>query len=252
MSRLSAVIITYNEERNIRRCLESLQGIADEILVVDSYSSDQTEVICREFDVRFIQNIFAGHIEQKNFAMKQAKYDLILSLDADEALSPELQQSIRSITDRSGDTAYSFNRLTNYCRKWIHHCGWYPDTKTRLWDRRRGKWGGTNPHDKVILHDDVDVSRLNGDLYHYSFYTVEEHMRQIDYFTDISSKAAYENGKWSNVLKLIVKPAFKFFRDYILKLGILDGYYGFIICKNSTYAKYLKYKKLMDLQNQSD
>jgi glycosyltransferase involved in cell wall biosynthesis len=248
VNRISAVIITFNEEKNLGRCLQSLDGIADEIIVVDSYSTDRTEAICKEYGVTFLQNPFKGHIEQKNFAVQRANFDHVLSLDADEALDEPLRRSILQVKADFRYDAYSFNRLTNYCGRWIRHCGWYPDTKVRLIDKHKGHWGGVNPHDRIIMQKGSSLQHLKGDLLHYSFYTVEEHMRQIDYFTDISSKAAYERGQGSNYLKLIIKPLFKFFRDYIIKLGFLDGYYGFIICKNSTYAKYLKYKKLMNLQ----
>src|SRR5690606_22589165 len=127
------------------------------------------------------------------------------------------------------------------------HCGWYPDKKTRLWNKNKGKWGGVNPHDKVIMQPQTTTQHINEDILHYSFNSIDEHLKQIAYFTDISSKAAFEKGIKSNDFKIVYKTAFKFFRDYILKLGILDGKYGFIICKNSAYAKYLKYSKLKHL-----
>jgi len=140
--KISAVIITFNEEKNIGRCLDSLQKVADEIVVVDSCSNDKTCEICEKYGVRFIQNRFKGHIEQKNFAMQQAEYDWVLSLDADEVLSLELTDSILKVKKDWVIDGYAFNRLTNYCGTWIRHCGWYPDTKLRLWDKRRGRWGG--------------------------------------------------------------------------------------------------------------
>lgn len=140
--KLSAVIITYNEEDNIERCLESLEKTADEILVVDSFSSDRTAEICKSKGVEFIQHSFEGHIEQKNYALSRASNDYVLSLDADEALSDKLIQSIRAAKQNWSTNGYSVNRLTNYCGKWIRHCGWYPDKKIRLWDKRKGTWGG--------------------------------------------------------------------------------------------------------------
>lgn len=244
---LSAVIITYNEERNIARCLDSLVAIADEIIVVDSFSTDQTEDICKERGVTFLQHAFGGHIEQKNYAMAQASHDHILSLDADEALTPTLRKSILAIKEGLGDEAYSFNRLTSYCGHWVRHCGWYPDKKLRIWNRKHGRWGGANPHDKLIVDEGISVIHLSGDLEHWSFYTIDQHMDQIHYFTDISSKAAFDIGRRSSILKMLYKPGFKFFQSYFLKLGFLDGYYGLVICVNSTYAKYLKYKKLYRL-----
>lgn len=244
---LSVVIITFNEEKNISRCIESVLPIADEIVVVDSYSTDRTQEICLSYGVRFLQHPFVGHIEQKNYALRQAQYDYVLSLDADEALSESLLSAIQGIKHQFNFDGYIFNRKTNFCGKWVSYCGWYPDKKLRLWDRNKGSWGGTNPHDKVILLKGATVKQIPYDILHYSFNTIDEHFKQIEYFTDISSKAAYQRGQTSSSLKIWGKSIFKFFRDYFLKLGFLDGKTGFIICKNSAYAKYLKYSKLRDL-----
>ena len=244
---LSVVIITYNEEKNIGRCLGSVINIADDIVVVDSYSTDKTKQICIEKNARFVEHKFDGHIEQKNWAVTQAKHQHVLSLDADEALTPELQREIAKIKNNCKADGYSFNRLTNFCGSWIKHCGWYPDKKLRLWDTTKGKWGGDNPHDKVIMEKETSIKHINSDILHYSFYTIEQHLKQIDYFTDISSKAAFDKGKSSNGFKIFYKSTFKFFRDYFLKLGFLDGYHGYVVCKNSAYAKRLKYSKLRTL-----
>jgi glycosyltransferase involved in cell wall biosynthesis len=245
---LSAVIITFNEEKNIGRCIDSLAGIADDIVIVDSFSTDKTEEICRSKGVRFVQHVFEGHIQQKNWAITQATHKHILSLDADEALDEILKKSILDIKQNWKKEGYYMNRLTNYCGKWIKHCGWYPDKKLRLWDSTKGHWTGINPHDKYELHSgDAHTAHLKGDILHYSFYTVEQHLKQVDYFTNISSKALFEKGKKANGLQLLINPAVKFFRDYIFKLGFLDGYYGFIVCKISAKATYLKYAKLKAL-----
>lgn len=247
---ISAVIITWNEQRNIQRCLESLEGVVEEIVVVDSFSTDDTEKICRAHNVRFIQNPFHGHIEQKNFAMSQVSYDYVLSLDADEALSQELRRSILKIKNQPGqpEKAYEMNRLTNYCGRWIHHCGWYPDRKVRFWNRKSGKWGGINPHDKVILRQGIKPSRLKGDLLHYSFYSIDEHVNQINKFTTISAEALYgKRGKYLVWTKMMVSPLVRFLRDYIFKQGFRDGIYGFVICKNAAYSRFLRYAKLYTL-----
>ena len=139
------------------------------------------------------------------------------------------------------------NRLTNYCGKWIRHCGWYPDKKLRLWDIGKGKWGGTNPHDKFEMDTTAQIGKLEGDILHYSFYTIEEHKKQIHYFTDISSKALFKKGKRSNLIKQLIHPMAKFVKGYIIHKGFLDGKYGFIICRLSAYANYLKYTKLRKL-----
>ncbi len=247
--KLSVVIITYNEEQNIARCLDSVTEIADEIVVVDSFSTDKTEEICRQYKVKFIKNPFEGHIEQKNFAITQASYPHILSLDADEALSKTLKKSIQSAKEHFDADGFTMNRLSSYCGKWIRHGRWYPDRKLRLWDSRKGTWQGQNPHDTFKLVNGSKTKQLKGDLLHYTFHTISQHTLQIHKFTDLSAKAAYENGKRSNLLKIMVKPAFKFFADYIIKGGFLDGYYGFII---AIFGSYYKFMHLVKLKNWGD
>ena len=245
--KLSVVIITYNEEKNITRCLDSVKGLADEVIVVDSFSSDETKNICLSKQVNFIQNNFKGHIEQKNFALDHASHDYVLSLDADEALSDRLRNSILKVKENCAYDAYCFHRLTNYCGTWIKHCGWYPDTKVRLWNKNKGSWGGQNPHDKVILQANVSIQKLKGNLLHYSYHTFREHISQIQSFTDISAREAFKNGKKSSIAMVILKPILKFFQSYFLKLGFLDGFYGFVVCINASYTKFLKYLKLYEL-----
>lgn len=247
---LSAVVITYNEERNIERCLASLQGVADEIVVVDSFSTDATEEICRKFNVRFIANRFDGHIEQKNFAAGQASFDHVLSLDADEALSDTLKQSILAVKENWKHDAYVMNRLTNYCGQWIRYCGWYPDTKNRLWDRRKGRWGGTNPHDRWELDNPSQEGKLAGDLLHYSYYTISQHIKQIEFFTEIAAKEEARRGKNPSIIKLMLGPGIKFFKSFVLKRGFLDGYYGYVICRLSAQAAFIKYVKTRSYYSQ--
>ena len=246
--RVSAVIITFNEETNIGRCLDSLNGVVDEIVVVDSFSTDKTEDVCNDNGAVFIRHPFEGHIEQKNYAMSQASYDHILSLDADEALSDELKKSILSAKNSWNYDGYSFNRLTNYCGKWIRYCGWYPDRKLRLWDRRKGSWGGVNPHDRVMMGRNSSVTHLVGDLFHYSYDSIGDNISQINKFSDIAARAAYEKGRNSNfLLDICLNPPFTFLKKYFIKLGILDGYYGFVISIISAFGKFLKYVKLREL-----
>lgn len=247
MVKLSVVIITFNEERNIGRCLDSVLNLADEIVVVDSYSTDKTREICNQYGVRFLEHKFDGHIEQKNFAVKQASYPHVLSLDADEALSAELQKSIQEIKNNWAADGYWCNRLTNYCGKWIRFSGWYPDKKLRLWDSRKGEWKGVNPHDKYILQAGTRESSIKGDILHYSFYSISDHIRQVNYFTDIAAKALLERGKKVSLFKILLAPLFKFIRDYFFKLGFLDGFYGFVIVIISAHATFLKYVKLRSL-----
>ena len=248
MPKLSVVVITFNEERNIGRCIESVRDVADEIVVVDSFSTDKTREICEKSGVKFIEHAFEGHIQQKNFAITQAKYPHQLSLDADEALSGELKSEILKIKNDWQYDGYRMNRLTNYCGKWIHHCGWYPDTKLRLYDSTKGVWGGVNPHDKFELNPGSKVGFLKGDILHYSYYTVEEHIRQAVKFSTIAAKELVSLGKTVSYFQIIVNPVAKFIRNYILRLGFLDGFYGFIICRIAAHETFQKYSKARQIK----
>jgi len=243
-SKLSAVIITFNEERNIQRCIESLLPVADEIIIVDSFSTDRTEEICKLYGIKFFQNVFEGHIEQKNIALLKANHEWILSVDADEALSETLQKAITKSLEAPQFDAYSMNRLTNYCGKWVKYCGWYPDTKVRLVKKSKAYWTGTNPHDKLELKEKSQVGSLQGDLLHYSYYTKEDHFKQIEYFGIISAKELFLKGKKISVILLYLKVATQFFKSYLVKLGFLDGKTGWHISSRSAYATLRKYQIL--------
>lgn len=248
MIKLTVAIITYNEENNIGRCISSVLPIADEVLVVDSFSTDKTESIATSLGARFVKNPFVGHIEQKNYARELALHDYVLSLDADEALSPELLEQIKLVKKNWSKDGYRFNRLTNYNGHWVRHSGWYPDTKLRLIKKNKAHWGGENPHDILLMNNKTEVGFLKGDLLHYSYASIAAHVIQTDKFTTIAARAAFKQGKKSSLFKIVTRPAFKFLRDYFFKRGFLDGRYGFIICCiNSLYAL-LKYAKLHELQ----
>jgi glycosyltransferase involved in cell wall biosynthesis len=244
---ISAVIITLNEERNIERCLRSLSGVVDEIVVIDSFSKDKTEEICRAYHARFIQQSFLGHIQQKNFAIDQASCEWILSLDADEALSEELRNSILTVKSTASIDGYRMNRLTNYCGHWVKHCGWYPDTKLRLVKKNNARWKGVNPHDRLEMNANEETGWLSGDLLHYSYYTKEDHLRQIEYFGDIAARELYQQGGKSSWVKIILKTIAQFIKSFVIKRGFLDGKTGFVISRLSAFATFRKYIKLKNL-----
>ena len=245
MRPISVVIISFNEEKNIERCLKSVISVADEIVVVDSFSKDKTKEICLSFGVKFVEHAFEGHIQQKNWAITQASHTWILSLDADEALDDELKKSILEAKKSGDKDGYYMNRLTNYCGHWVRFCGWYPDRKLRLWDSTKGKWTGINPHDKYEMFTGDSVTGwLKGNILHYSYYSIDDHYKQVEYFTTIASKAYFANGKKAPVYKLFLNPLAKFINHFFLKLGFLDGISGYRISRISAYATYLKYKKL--------
>ena len=248
MTPISVVIITFNEEQNIERCIDSIKNIADDIVVVDSFSTDRTAEIAELKGARVIKNKFVGHIEQKNFAITQAKFPHILSIDADEFPDEELLSEIKKTKENFIADGYSFNRLNNYCGKWIRHGAWYPDIKLRFWDSRNGKWQGINPHDKYTMDPNSTTIHLKGNLLHYSYKSIEEHINKTDYFSTIAAKAYFENGKKSSFFKIVFNPISRFFRDYFFRLGLLDGKLGFIIAWINASEVRLKYKKLLQLQ----
>lgn len=246
MPQLSVVIITFNEEKNIGRCLESIQGIADDVVILDSFSTDATESISKKYNVNFISRKWEGYSASKNFANSQAKHDWVLSLDADEELSEELKKSILKAKEGNELKTYKFHRLTNYCGSWVKHCGWYPDTKIRIFDRRITKWEGII-HEKLVIDSKQEAILLTGDLLHYSYYSLEQHLQQTEKFSSLAAQNMFEKGKKASALKMYLSPVVKFISDYIIKLGILDGAAGFTICKISAYHSFLKYKKLRAL-----
>lgn len=246
MNKISAVIITFNEERNIARCLDSLKGIADEVLVLDSFSTDKTEDICRQKGAVFIKHQWLGYAGSKNIANEKASNEWILSIDADEALSHELSLSILKIKNQLSDKFYSFNRLTNYCGTWIRHSGWYPDRKIRIFNKKRAHWEGLL-HEKLIFSGKITVEQLEGDLFHYSYYTIEDHKKQIDKYSSLAANELKENGKSAGLIKEYLLPVVKFIETYLLKKGFLDGRAGFKISVMTATATRLKYQKLKKL-----
>jgi glycosyltransferase involved in cell wall biosynthesis len=247
MLKLSGVVITYNEERKIRACLSSLVNVVDEIVIVDSFSTDNTKAICKEFNVKFIQQEFLGYIEQKNFALKQASNDYIISLDGDESLSETLQKSIKYLKNNWTFDGYYCNRFNNFCGQWIKYSDWYPNRKLRVFDRRKGHWAGINPHDNFQLIPNTKTSRLKGDILHNTYQSYSEFNQKTEYFSTIAAKAYYDKGQTASFLKVIWNPTWAFFKAYFLRLGFLDGFNGFVICAQTANITFLKYAKLREL-----
>jgi glycosyltransferase involved in cell wall biosynthesis len=244
---LSIVIITFNEAGNIHRCIDSVRGLGSEVLVVDSGSTDGTPALAQEAGATVLNQPFLGYIEQKNFATSKAKFDWVLSLDADEALTPELSFEIRETLKNPLCKGYSMPRLTNYCGHWVRHSGWYPDRKLRLYDRRHGTWTGINPHDRYDLEPGLKSGLLQHNLLHYSYNSLSDHLRQIDRFSAIGAKALYDKGVRSSIFKILIKPIARFLRAYVVHSGYRDGWTGLVIAANSAHAVFLKYLRLLYL-----
>ncbi len=238
-------VITKNEEDRIADCLRSAPFVR-EAVVLDSGSEDRTREIAAELGARVLVHPFDGHVEQKNRAVDLARTEWVLCLDADERVSPELAREIRSVLARpGGPDAYSMPRRTFYLGRWITHGGWYPDRKVRLFRKGRARWGGVNPHDRVIPAG--AVGRLRGDLLHYSYRSISDHLRRIDLFTTIAAREKAARGERFRMYRLLLRPLGKVFRMYVLKRGFLDGRAGVAVAVLGGFYVFLKYAKLWEL-----
>jgi glycosyltransferase involved in cell wall biosynthesis len=243
--KISATIITFNEEHNIARAIKSLR-FADEIVVVDSESTDRTVEIARELTDRVFVRPWPGYSAQKNFAAEQAANDWIFSIDADEEISEPLLREIERLKqgpDR-GAAGFRMARLTFYLGRWIRHSGWYPDYKLRLYDRRRGRWEGEYVHEELVVEGSTEI--LNGDILHYTVRDAAEHHSRLQRYTSLAAQQDHARGKQASIALIIFSPAAAFIRSYLLKLGFLDGVQGLIIARFAAHYAFLKTLKLWE------
>lgn len=248
MTPLSVVIITFNEEKHIGNCLKSVRTVADEIVVVDSFSTDKTREICLQYNVKLLEHAFEGFVEQKNFALSQATHPHVLAMDADEQLSPALQASVLQVKENWQFDGYTFNRLNNFCGKWIHHSGWYPDCKLRLFDKRKGKWTGILLHEKVKMEDGATTGWIKGDLLHYSIESLTEHLVKIDHYTTLAANELMRTQHSTSRTEIYLRMIATFLKAFVFNYGFLDGKAGLqIALMNARYTKQ-KYFKLLLLQ----
>jgi len=244
MAKISACIISYNEEQKIEDCLKSLEGVVDEIIVVDSLSTDKTKEIIKKYTDKIYDQKFLGHVEQKNLAVEKASNDWILSLDCDERLTDELKKSILEVKNNlEGADAYRVARRTFYVYRWLNHC-WYPDFKTRLFNKNTARWGGVNPHDRIEI-DGNNIVTLSGDLEHYSFNSISEHIQTIDNFTEIGAQEIIKRGKKVGLISPWTHGLWTFIKLYILKRGFMDGYAGLVVSVLSGMHAFVKYAKVL-------
>lgn len=245
---ISVLIITLNEERNIERALKSVEKFANEIIVLDSFSSDKTKEICLRFEnVQFIERKWEGYAATKNHLHSLASFSYIFSLDADEAPDEELAQLIKIEKEKGLGGIYEMNRLTNYCGKWIKHSGWYPDIKTRLFPSHAGKWEGEFVHEELFFETKFPSKLLGGHLLHYSYYNFKEHRERADRYSKLTAQKFHIKGKSANALRPFLSGITRFFSMYVLKRGFLDGYMGFKIAFISAQSNVLKYNELRRL-----
>lgn len=251
--KLSAVVITFNEAQNIRRCVESLDRVADEIVVLDAFSLDHTKEICQALQVRFVQREWKGYSEAKNYANRLVRGPYIISIDADEALSPGLRKSILAAKESGfeGD-AYAMNRLNNYCGRWIRHGDWYPDRKVRIFRTGSAFWQGSI-HEKLILSPHARIIRLEGDLLHFAYSSTGEHSKKSLQYAFMVAREEIKRGASKNLAYHgLIKPMFHFLRSYVIKLGFLDGYYGFVLAAISAHERYMRYINYRQLRSADD
>jgi glycosyltransferase involved in cell wall biosynthesis len=244
MIRLSGVVITLNEERRVERCLDSLGAVCDELVVVDSGSTDRTRELCQARGARVLLRPFDGFTAQKNHALDQAAHDHVLSLDADEWLSPELRASILAAKADWRADGYDFNRLNFYGDKPIRSCGWYPDAKIRLWDRRRGRWSGGRVHETVAMDPGASQAHLTGDLLHAAHHDAGQLLAKVQLYSALWAQE--HAGRRISTPGLFLKGVAAFLRSYLLQGGILDGYEGLVISVSNANHAFYKYARLLE------
>jgi glycosyltransferase involved in cell wall biosynthesis len=243
--KISATIITLNEQGNIARAIESLR-CCDEVIVVDSGSQDRTIEIAAKLGARIVETNWMGYAAQKNFAAEQASNDWILSLDADEALSEALEAELWQLK-KSGPRydAYTFPRMAQYLGRWILHSGWYPDRKVRLYDRRKARWVGKYVHESVEVTG--SIGRLEYNLLHYTIDSLSQHLRTMDRYTTLAAEEIVAERRPIGWPELILDPPWTFFRTYVLKAGFLDGWEGLIIAYMAAFYNFVKFAKARNM-----
>lgn len=246
--KISGVYITFNEEEYIEKNILSIKNFVDEIVVVDSYSTDSTKELCLKHNVVFIEKKFESFGKQKQFAVQQAKYDIVLCLDADEFLCEQAKDAVLEVKNKWEHDGYWIKRKNYYCGRWLKYSGKYPDKKLRLFDRRKGNWVDRLVHETVEMQQPKNTSLLKGNLIHYEYFSYFKHARKVEYYSTLSAKHYLKKGKKSNLWQIFYRPTWAFLKNYILRLGFLDGSQGLIVCCFTAYSTFLKYVKLYGLQ----
>jgi len=250
-AKLTSTIITFNEERNIGRCIDALLPISDEIIVLDSFSKDKTVEICREKGVAVLQRKWEGYASAKNYLNTLAKHEFIFSVDADEMPDKILQNAILDAKNEGFENQlYEVNRLTNYCGKWIRHSGWYPDVKPRIFPKGKSRWIGEFVHEELVVDGNPLPKLLEGHLLHYSYYSQEEHRERADKYSQLTAQKLFKKGKKVGFLKPYISAVGRFIAMYFIKLGFLDKKAGFTIARISAQSNIFKYKELRRLHRE--
>lgn len=252
--RISACIISYNEEANIAACLESVSW-CDEVVVVDSFSKDRTAAIARERGARVVEAAWPGHVAQKNRAVDEAQGEWILSLDCDERITPRLKEAILTRLAAGGSAdGYLISRKLFYLGRWLEHGGWFPEWRLRLFRREKGRWEGVDPHDRVRVEGGTERIEPGGRgtdaavILHHSFSSLAHQLRVLERYTEIQAGELHRQGRRARWSDVVLRPLWRFLWGYALRAGFLDGEAGFHMAVNHAYAAYLKYARLWELE----
>jgi len=248
MAKLSTVIITYNESKKIERCIESIKSISDEIIVLDSFSTDNTVNLAQGLGAIIFKHQFLGYIKQREKSISFASNDLVLALDADEYIDSELRNEIISIKEKSSADCYKLNRLSSINGHWIRHGSWHPDRIVRLFHKEKITNGGEPPHDKIIPKKGSQVLKLKGLLCHDAHDSKADRIDAIRNHSRVAAETKFAKGVRSSIPKKWIKTFWKFTSEYLLKLGFLDGYYGWFAAKTTAQYIYLRESKIRALQ----
>jgi glycosyltransferase involved in cell wall biosynthesis len=243
---ISAVIITLNEEKRLEPALKGLEDAVSEIIIVDAYSSDKTLEIARRYTKKVYQRKWTNFSDQKNFGNSKASYSWILSLDADERLSPELRKEILALKDEEPRcSGFSMPRQVFYLGRWIRHSGWYPDRKIRLFRKDKARWEGAYVHEELVIEG--EVVRLKGSIHHFTYRNIQDHLNKINKFSELGAKKLYSQKKKCRWYHLFFLPFFRFLKSYLWKGGFLDGFAGLVISVSNGYAIFIRYAKLKEI-----
>ena len=244
--KISVVLITFNEADRLEAALKSVEGIADEIVIVDSHSTDETEKIALKHTDRFFRRKWTNYADQKNYANSKASFPWILSLDADERLSPGLRQEILSLKEEDpAASAFSVPRQAYYLGRWIRHSGWYPDRKVRLFRNKNASWEGEFVHESLDVEG--EVKKLQGILQHFTYRDLSDQLLRVDTYSGLGAQKLYADQKRCRCYHLSILPFFSFLRSYVWKAGFLDGQAGFIIAVMQGYGVFARYAKLREI-----
>ncbi len=249
---LSIVIITKNEQNNIGRTLSSIKKLSDDIIIVDSGSTDETLTICKEFNCRIIETEWKGYGETKNLGNQAAKYDWILSIDADESVSEQLSSFLLSLSPDNNNLVYLIRIKNFFCQKLIRFGSWGNDNHLRFFNRKNTKWNNAAVHESLLFEETPEIKKAEGYLLHYTYNTITEYLDKVDYYSKLNAEKYYRKGKKATLVKLHISPGFTFVKDYFFKGGILDGKYGLLIARISARGTKLKYQYLKEMIKNQD